>query len=93
MCCRYDYENCESGPANKMMENLNNFVADSSHIGQDYSSGEKTYQLVKADNFCYTDPVDNSVSKNQVRYIIPGTYNLKNSSDRELSRHGIWIEY
>ena len=49
-----------------MMENLNSFVADSSHIGQDYSSGEKTYRLAKADNFCYTDPVDNSVSKNQV---------------------------
>ncbi|KAL3868833.1 hypothetical protein ACJMK2_041590 [Sinanodonta woodiana] len=62
---RYDYENCESTPANQMMENLNKFASDGSHIGQSYSSGGKTYTLAKADNFAYTDPVDGMVSKNQ----------------------------
>ena len=49
-----------------MMENLNKFVADSSVIGQVHSSGDKTYTIAKTDNFSYTDPVDKSVSKNQV---------------------------
>ena len=63
---RYDYENCDSAPAQKMMDNLNAFVADSANIGQSYSSGDKTYTLAKIDNFSYTDPVDASVSSNQV---------------------------
>ncbi|KAK3090818.1 hypothetical protein FSP39_014921 [Pinctada imbricata] len=62
---RYDYENCESAPANKMMEDLNAFVADKSNIGKSFTSGDKTYKLATADNFCYTDPVDCSLSKNQ----------------------------
>ena len=49
-----------------MMDNLNAFVADSANIGQSYSSGDKTYTLAKIDNFSYTDPVDASVSSNQV---------------------------
>lgn len=63
---RYDYENCESEPANKMMANLNEYVADQSNIGKVFTSGDKSYTLAKADNFSYTDPVDHSISKNQV---------------------------
>ena len=66
---RYDYENCESAPANKMMEKLGNFISDSSNIGKAFSSGQKSYTVAKIDNFSYTDPVDNSVSKNQVSFM------------------------
>jgi phosphoglucomutase len=70
-CCflsayRYDYENCETDQANKMMDHLNAYVADESNIGKVYGDKDKTYKVTKADNFSYTDPVDNSVSKNQV---------------------------
>lgn len=51
-----------------MMKDLENFVADSSNIGKAYSAKDKTYKVKKIDNFSYTDPVDNSVSKNQVRF-------------------------
>lgn len=50
-----------------MMANLNAYVADQSNIGKVFTSGDKSYTLAKADNFSYTDPVDHSVSKNQVR--------------------------
>ena len=66
MYCRYDYENVDDKPANQMMEDLNKFVVDSSVIGQVHKSGEKSYTIAKTDNFSYTDPVDKSVSKNQV---------------------------
>ncbi|XP_041359453.1 phosphoglucomutase-1-like [Gigantopelta aegis] len=62
---RYDYENCDSSPANKMMSDLNSLVADPSLVGKVYSSGNKSYKVAKADNFNYTDPIDKSVSKNQ----------------------------
>ena len=75
-CCRYDYEACESAPANKMMDNLNAFVADASNVGKSYSSGDKTYTIAKIDNFSYTDPVDNSVSKNQVGGILHRSQDL-----------------
>jgi phosphoglucomutase len=51
-----------------MMDNLNKFIVDSSNIGQSYTSGDKTYTIEKIDNFSYTDPVDASVSKNQVKH-------------------------
>lgn len=49
-----------------MMDHLNAYVGDESNIGKVYSAKDKTYKVAKADNFSYTDPVDNSVSKNQV---------------------------
>lgn len=49
-----------------MMDNLNKFVGNSGNVGQSYSAGDKTYTIAKIDNFSYTDPVDGSVSKNQV---------------------------
>eukprot|EP00106_Octopus_bimaculoides_P012993 XP_014780435.1 PREDICTED: phosphoglucomutase-like [Octopus bimaculoides] len=62
---RYDYENCESGPAEKMMEVLFSFIGDQCNIGKDFTEQGKTYKLKKADNFSYTDPIDKSVSVKQ----------------------------
>ena len=64
--CRYDYENCESEPCNKMMADLEAKLLDSSIIGKAFSHGSKTYTIDKADNFEYTDPIDGSVAKKQV---------------------------
>lgn len=64
---RYDYENCESAPAEKMISDLESYIADASSIGKTYSHGGKTFKVAKADNFEYTDPIDQSVSKKQVR--------------------------
>jgi len=68
--CRYDYENCESAPAEKMMSNLDSYIADPASIGKSYSHGGKTFKVAKADNFEYTDPIDHSVSKKQVSCLI-----------------------
>ena len=49
-----------------MMAELNQLVADASTVGKTFSSGSRSYTVGKADNFCYTDPVDGSVTKDQV---------------------------
>ncbi|XP_067679861.1 phosphoglucomutase-1-like [Haliotis asinina] len=68
---RHDYENVETAPANQMMANLNALIADPALVGKKYSSGDKTYTVAVADNFSYTDPIDNSVTKGQgVRLIM-----------------------
>lgn len=64
--CRYDYEEVDSDAANKMMKDLEAAMMDPSFKGKKFSSGDKTYEVDIADNFAYTDPVDGSVSKNQV---------------------------
>ena len=50
-----------------MIKDLETAMFDPSFIGKSFSSGDKTYKVAIADNFAYTDPVDGSVSKNQVR--------------------------
>ncbi|KAG1941048.1 phosphoglucomutase-like protein [Pimephales promelas] len=67
---RYDYEEVDSDAANKMIDHLQTTMSDEAFIGQKFSSGNKTYQVEKADNFEYTDPVDGSVSKGQGLRII-----------------------
>ena len=63
--CRYDYEGCESGPCNEMVEHLR-IVAASAKKGDKFG----TYELEFADDFEYTDPIDGSVSSNQgVRFV------------------------
>jgi phosphoglucomutase len=62
---RYDYENCESGPAGQMMTNLENMIGDASTVGKTYSFGGKTFKIAKCDNFAYTDPIDHSVTTKQ----------------------------
>jgi phosphoglucomutase len=51
-----------------MMDNLNAMVAEPDIVGNTLSYEEKSFKVAQADNFSYTDPIDNSVSKNQVRY-------------------------
>uniref|UniRef100_A0A8C9W638 EF-hand calcium binding domain 7 n=2 Tax=Scleropages formosus TaxID=113540 RepID=A0A8C9W638_SCLFO len=67
---RYDYEEVDSDAANKMIKDLEAVMFDKSFVGQKYTEGDKTYQVGKADNFEYSDPVDGSVSKNQGLRII-----------------------
>lgn len=64
---RYDYEEVDSDAANKMIKDLETAMFQPSFVGKKFSSGDKSYQVAVADNFAYTDPVDGSVSKNQVR--------------------------
>ncbi|KAK2994276.1 hypothetical protein RJ640_022929 [Escallonia rubra] len=62
---RYDYEECESEGANKMIVFLRDLVS-KSKAGDSYGS----YTLQFADDFTYTDPVDGSVaSKQGIRFV------------------------
>ncbi|XP_039000187.1 phosphoglucomutase, chloroplastic-like [Hibiscus syriacus] len=62
---RYDYEECASEGANKMIEYLRD-MASKSKAGEKYGN----YVLQFADDFSYTDPVDGSVaSKQGVRFV------------------------
>lgn len=67
---RYDYEEVDSDAANRMIDHLQTTMFDKAFVGQTFTSGDKTYQVEKADNFEYTDPVDGSVSKGQGLRII-----------------------
>lgn len=62
---RYDYENCDSDAAKKMMAGLNDKVSSGSLKGQVLSSGGKSYKVAILDNFSYVDPIDQSKSENQ----------------------------
>ncbi|OVA00169.1 Alpha-D-phosphohexomutase superfamily [Macleaya cordata] len=62
---RYDYEECESEGANKMMGYLRDLIS-KSKAGEKYGN----YVLQFADDFTYTDPVDGSVaSKQGIRFV------------------------
>lgn len=45
---------------------------DRSFVGKQLSAGDKVYTVEKADNFEYNDPVDGSVSRNQVGTVLLG---------------------
>ncbi len=60
-CSRYDYEECDSESAGKLMDHLRGVIA-SSPPGTKFGA----FELDKADDFCYTDPIDGSVAKGQV---------------------------
>lgn len=62
---RYDYEECESDAANRMMEHLETLIKNNSLIGKTFTSGSKSYKVDVADNFSYVDPIDKSVATNQ----------------------------
>ncbi|PKA53977.1 Phosphoglucomutase, chloroplastic [Apostasia shenzhenica] len=62
---RYDYEECESHGATKFIEHLRDLVSQAKS-GQNYGN----YTLQFADDFSYTDPVDDSVaSKQGIRFV------------------------
>jgi phosphoglucomutase len=56
---RHDYEEVETDPANKLMESLR------SGLGEMKGKKFGRYEVEYADDFSYTDPIDNSVAKNQ----------------------------
>lgn len=58
---RYDYETVDSGAANAMMEGLRSQL-EGELVGKVCSSG---HTVKSADEFCYTDPTNNEVTKNQ----------------------------
>ena len=59
-CSRYDYEGVESAAAEKLVAHLRDLIS-SSPPGTKFGA----YELAKADDFCYTDPVDGSVAERQ----------------------------
>lgn len=63
---RYDYEEVDTESANKMMKDLEALMFDRSFVGKQFSVSDKVYTVEKADNFEYSDPVDGSISRNQV---------------------------
>ena len=67
---RYDYEECELVPCNKMMNDLETLITQPVFLGRDFSNGGKTYKVKLGDNFSYTDPIDNSVATKQVFLIV-----------------------
>ncbi|CAO1374014.1 unnamed protein product [Diamesa serratosioi] len=67
---RYDYEECELAPCNKMMDDLETLITEPVFLGRDFSNGGKTYKVKLGDNFSYTDPIDNSVATKQGLRII-----------------------
>ena len=67
--CRYDYEGVDKGGATAMMARLVG-MADMFNLGGAASLKLHGNELAKADEFCYTDPVDGSVSAHQgIRFI------------------------
>ena len=67
---RYDYENIDNEPANKVIEGLRQKITDGSLVGKQFTGGTdneaQKYDVELADDFSYTDPIDQSVSKKQV---------------------------
>lgn len=49
-----------------MMQHLEKLLETKGLIGKSFYSGGKTYKVTKADNFSYVDPIDKSVTDNQV---------------------------
>lgn len=64
---RYDYENCDSEPCNKMMNDLESLMNEPSFIGSTHEFEGKSFIVALADNFSYTDPIDGSISTKQVK--------------------------
>lgn len=67
---RYDYEECELDPCNKMMADMETLITKSEFVGREFSNGGKTYKVKIGDNFSYTDPIDKSVASKQGLRII-----------------------
>jgi phosphoglucomutase len=58
---RHDYEAIDSGVADSLVQNLRNLSLSQSLNGKEFEG----YKVKLCDDFSYTDPVDNSVTKNQ----------------------------
>lgn len=64
---RFDYEDVDIDAACEMMEDLEIMMAEKSFVRQRFAVGDKIYQVEKADNFEYADPVDGTITRNQVQ--------------------------
>ncbi|CAL1288758.1 unnamed protein product [Larinioides sclopetarius] len=62
---RYDYENCDAEPCNKMIAELEGVMQSQKLIKKSFTSLNKSYAVSNMDNFEYTDPVDKSVASKQ----------------------------
>lgn len=51
-----------------MMEDLEFMIGDKSFVKQRFAVEDKVYQVEKSDIFEYTDPVDHTISRNQVHH-------------------------
>ena len=71
---RYDYEECESEAANKVMNHLQTQFNSSDFVGKQFSNSGKVYTVALADDFQYTDPIDHSVTTKQVKFFIMCKY-------------------
>uniref|UniRef100_A0A8C7ZG90 Phosphoglucomutase 1 n=1 Tax=Oryzias sinensis TaxID=183150 RepID=A0A8C7ZG90_9TELE len=58
---RYDYQNVDLDAVCDMMEDLEIMIADKTFVKQRFAVKDKIFQVEKADNFEYTDPVDKCV--------------------------------
>nr|XP_029499214.1 phosphoglucomutase-1-like [Oncorhynchus nerka] len=67
---KYDYEEVDLDAAIQMMEDLELRILGKAFMGQRFAVGEKLYQVEKADNFEYTDPIDGRICRNQGLRII-----------------------
>lgn len=79
---RYDYEDVEIDIAVDLMLDLEVIISDRAFVGQRFTVGQKTYEVEKADNFEYSDPVDGSITRNQVNlYTSPPWNTTQNYTD------------
>ena len=51
------------------MATIEKMISDKSLIGKEFAFEDKKYTLAKVEDFEYTDPIDKSVSKGQVRLL------------------------
>ncbi|KAL3319688.1 Phosphoglucomutase-1 [Cichlidogyrus casuarinus] len=65
---RYDYEDCSTEQGECMMQKLEAFLAEPPKSAFALSNGTSV-KLINCDNYSYTDPVDNSLSSRQVRWL------------------------
>ncbi|XP_018044394.1 PREDICTED: phosphoglucomutase [Atta colombica] len=62
---RYDYENCDSACADKMMQSIETLVEKPDFIGKQLQYEGKEYIVKQVDNYSYTDSVDGSKATKQ----------------------------
>lgn len=62
---RYDYENCDSEAANRMMQHIESEIQKPEFINSKLISENKVYIVRLSDNYSYIDPVDGSQASKQ----------------------------
>ncbi|XP_031773789.1 phosphoglucomutase isoform X3 [Apis florea] len=63
---RYDYENCDSEAANRMMQHIESEIQKPEFIDSKLISENKVYIVKLSDNYSYVDPVDGSQASKQI---------------------------